>query len=138
MRYKIRNGQIPNERAKHDREAVAQAVLLLPNNYTWSVEIKQWREKRSNAQIAYFWAGIVNPIVEETGNDKDTIHDYLCIEYWGSEVVDVFGKKKKRPVQTLTSPEPVSVENMVNFCEWCVSHMAEHGIIIEPPREVLM
>lgn len=115
---------------------VIRVVQALNREKDWSIEIKRYVKKRSNEQLAYFWAGIVAPICMETGNDKDDIHDWLCMECFGSEVYKVMGHTKKRPVRTLTSPEPLTVEQMVNFCEWCVARMAQERIIIEPPREI--
>ena len=128
MRHRLKKG--------NSRDHIFAVLSALSQTHDWSIEIKQWRDKRSNAQLAYFYAGIVNPICEETGNEVQDIHDFLCGEYWGWHEVKVMGQRKKKPVQTLTSPEPVSVENMVNFCEWCVMRMANEGIILEPPREV--
>ena len=130
MRYRLKKNDVDG------RNRICEAVLQLNGNREWSIEIKQWREKRSNAQVSYFWAGIVNPVVEETGNDKNTIHDWLCGEYFGWEEHKVFGQVRKRPVQTLTSPEPLSVTQMVNFNEWCVSRLAQEGYLIESPREI--
>ena len=130
MRYVMRSD---NPDAALD---MCREIQGLNKKRNWAIEIKRWVKKRSNAQIAYFWGGIVNTVVMETGNDKDTIHDFLCGDFFGWEEYKVFGQVKKRPVRTLTSPEPLSVEEMVNFCEWCVMRMAEEGIIIEPPREI--
>jgi hypothetical protein len=130
MRYRIRKG------SPEGNKAVQQTVAGLNPNRDWGVEIKQWRDKRTSGQVAYFWAGIVNTVVQETGNDKDTVHDFLCGGYFGETETVVFGRRRKKPVQTLTSPEPLSVEQMTNFLEWSIARMAQEGIIIEPPTEV--
>jgi len=124
---------LKKDRRKDD---ILKVISRLDSKRNWSIEIKQWRQKRSNPQLAYFYAGIVNPVVNETGNDQQTVHDFPCGEFFGWKEVRVFDQVRKVPVQTLTSPEPLSVEQMSNFCEWCISRMAQEGILIESPREV--
>ena len=115
---------------------VIRTVQGLDRKKDWDVTIKRYVKKRSNEQLAYFWAGIVATVVMDTGNDKDDIHDWLCGEFFGWKEVKVMGAVKKRPVRTLTSPEPLTVEEMVNFCEWCASRLAQEGIIVEPPKGI--
>ena len=128
MRYVVRN--------EDGQENIIALILKLDLQFPWEIEVKRYRKKRSNAQLAYFYAGIVKPICDETGNDQQTIHDFLCGNRWGWKENTVFGQVRKVPVRTLTSPEPLPVEDMVTFCEWCVAEMAQHGILLEPPREV--
>ena len=124
---------------KHDYTAKDKAIhriKVLDAEKDWEVIIRRYRKPRSNAQLAYFWGGVVQTVVEETGNDKNDIHDFLCGEYFGWQECEMFGAKRKKPIRTLTSPEPLTVEEMVNFCEWCASRMAQENIIIPPPHEV--
>ena len=130
MKYVLRKND------PRSRETICSMIQSLNSGRDWSIEVKQHRKKRSNAQLAYFYAGIVNPICEETGNEQQDIHDWLCMTYFGSEEYRVMGQLRKRAIRTLTSPEPLTVEQMVNFSEWCVARMAQEGIVLEPPREI--
>ena len=121
-----------------DRTDFCDVILNLDYKRVWRVTIKQWREKRSNAQLAYFYAGIVHPVCEITGNDQQDIHDFICGEYWGWESRKIMGQVKKKPIRTLTSPEPATVEEMVNLCEWAVMRFSHEGIVLEPPKEIQM
>ena len=121
-----------------NRDGFKDMIDTLDYNRDWRIKVVQWREKRSNAQLAYFYAGIVHPVCEITGNDQQDIHDFICGEYWGWESRKIMGQVKKKPIRTLTSPEPATVEEMVNLCEWAVMRFSHEGIVLEPPKEIQM
>ena len=120
------------------RDGFKDMIDTLDYNRDWRIKVVQWREKRSNAQLAYFYAVIVHPVCEETGNEVQDIHDFICGEYWGWEERKIMGQVKKKPIRTLTSPEPATVEEMVNLCEWAIMRFSHEGIVLEPPREIQM
>ena len=95
---------------KHtSKELLVSTINNLDVNRDWSIEIKQWREKRSRAQDAYYWAAIVHPVALDTGNENEDIHQWLLGECFGWEEHNVMGNRRKRPVRSLTTPEPMTV-----------------------------
>ena len=45
------------------------------------VVVKKERKTRSLSQNAYYWAVIVDMIVQDTGQDKETIHNWLKTKF---------------------------------------------------------
>ena len=53
-----------------------EAMKYLQRSRDKIIELKEYKPKRSNLQNRYYWA-ILNFIAEQTGNDKDTLHEYF-------------------------------------------------------------
>ena len=110
-------------------------IALLPENKPWRVDIKPYRKERSVPQIRYFWGVVVKIICDETGNDPNDMHDWLCGECFGWETREVMGSQRKVPARTISSPKKLSTEEMEEFNEWCRARMAQEGILIPLPND---
>ena len=120
----------------HDREPFLQLVRDLDTSKAWSIEVKPYKKTRSNAQNAYLWGVLFRMLADETGHDVQDIHDYLLGERYGWEETVVFGKKKVRPVRTLTGPEKMSRPEQEQFSEWVRSWAAQKlGMLLPLPNE---
>lgn len=69
----------------------------------WQVVISLVKKERSNQQNKALWGCAYEHIRKATGNDKEHLHDYFCGEYFGWEIRDVMGMKKKVPKRTTTT-----------------------------------
>ena len=67
-----------------DKEAVKSYIDSLPEGKAYDVVIKLHREKRTIDQnrLLFLWLGC---IANETGNDKDTLHEYFKQKFLGFE-----------------------------------------------------
>lgn len=88
-------------RTEDDRAAVLAAVNALDLGKPWSVEIKKHVKKRSLNANALYWRWI-SIIADETGNDKDDIHE-------------AFKAKYLEPVERLVMGEMVPVLTTANL-----------------------
>lgn len=88
-------------RTEDDRAAVLAAVNALDLGKPWSVEVKKHVKKRSLNANALYWRWI-SIIADETGNDKDDIHE-------------AFKAKYLEPVERLVMGEMVPVLTTANL-----------------------
>lgn len=88
-------------RTEDDRAAVLAAVKALDLGRPWSVEVKKHVKKRSLNANALYWRWI-SIIADETGNDKDDIHE-------------AFKAKYLEPVERLVMGEMVPVLTTANL-----------------------
>jgi hypothetical protein len=63
------------------------------------VDLTKHMPKRSTKQNALYWMWLTC-IQDETGNDKDYLHDYFARKFLGEEEIEVFGVKRKVPKHT--------------------------------------
>ena len=100
----------------------------------WKVTAVRSVKKRSNPQNAYHFGVIVKIICDDTGNDKNDIHEYLLGEHVGWVTYEVMGQLKKRPARR---SHDMDVETFDKFNEWCLAWAAQNlGIVIPLPGEV--
>jgi len=55
-----------------------------------TIEVKEYKAKRTNLQNRFYWA-ILNFIQCETGNDKDTLHEFFKNQFLSKKRFEVFG-----------------------------------------------
>lgn len=113
-------------------------IQSLPVAETWQVTIEPYREPRSGPQNRYLWGGVYPTVEQATGNSKETIHEYLCGEYFGWREASVFGRRKVYPLRTTTTDENgkrkvLTVPEFIDFVDFILARMAEHGIAINEP-----
>lgn len=129
----IPKGTNPNH-AHYQTKAITLIQDLNPN-YAWKIVATRHRKTRSNPQNAYHWGVIIDLICQDTGNDKNDIHEYLLGEYAGWETYEVFGRKKVRPARR---SHDMNVDQFNDFNEWCSAWAAKNlGIVIPMPGETL-
>lgn len=58
------------------KQAFWEYLKLLPDK-TYLVNIKQYRDSRSNRQNRYYWGVVIKMISEETGMDEMEVHETL-------------------------------------------------------------
>lgn len=89
--FKLRYGKGKLETVK--------AIEALDDAECYDVSIKKKRWKRSISQNNLYWLWLTC-IEQETGNDKDDLHDYFRMKFLGAEELDVFGERLVRIVST--------------------------------------
>lgn len=115
-----------------DREKVKQYIDKLPENKQFTVEIKQKRSIRSIQQNRLYWLWIAC-ICDETGGDKDSVHD---------ELGEMFLPKKQFKAITQIVEKPVSTTTLdtLEFTRY-LGHVqifasSELGIILPNPEDL--
>jgi hypothetical protein len=105
----------------------------LDQNVSWSIEIKEYRKKRSIPQNAYIHAVPFKIISDHTGYSIDDIKEWLCGEFTGWEEYEVFGKKKVRPILSTSQMNSKQMTDFIEWMQWWA--MSEHNLYIPSPNE---
>lgn len=77
----------------------------LPANKSWRIEVKEARKERTPPQNAALWGLAYVHLTEETGYTSEELHHEFCGRFFGWEVVEIFGERRRRPRRTTTTNE---------------------------------
>jgi hypothetical protein len=66
------------------------------------------------------------------GFTDEEIHEFFLIAYFGSETVEIFGRKKLRPLRRSSR---LLKSEFSDYMDFVVRFMAEKGVVIELPGE---
>lgn len=93
MEFKVHNKQT-------QKEAINYIASLIPENI-YRIKVTKKKNKRSLDQNALYWLWLTC-IEQETGNEKEDLHDFFRLKYLGGEWREVFGSKCFKIVSTTT------------------------------------
>lgn len=103
--------------------------------YEWCVEVKRAQRRRSTEQNAYLWGVVYAEICKHLpGWDAEDVHEYCLGEWSGWEVLEGLGRKRMRPVKRSSK---LSTSEFAAYISFIQQRMAEHGIYIADPNEVI-
>ena len=117
------------------REAVDRVVNVLdklPRDRAWTVEVKEFKTLRSNAQNRYL-RGVVYPEIltqsglKDNGWDDDDVHEFLLGEWSGWEVCEAFGRKRMKPIRRSSK---LNKQEFSDYIDWITRWAADKGIVI--------
>jgi hypothetical protein len=127
------------------RDAVAQRIVrylsLLPADKEWKVTVDEYKKERSEPQNNSLFGVAYKAIREATGNDKDTLHNYFCGEYFGW--VPVLDRPGTKPRRTTTTDEDgkrnvLTTTEFMDFYAFVQQKAAEVcGVYVPDPNEVV-
>ncbi len=90
------NFELFNQQSK---EAVKQYIDRLPLDKIFDVSISKKKVTRSMSQNRTYWMWL-NCLSNESGNEKDFLHQYFSEKYLPYIQEEVFNQSVKRPVST--------------------------------------
>jgi hypothetical protein len=94
------------------------------------VEIAEKKKSRSDAQNRYLW-GVVYPTLRDaTGQSCDDWHEFFLGEWAGWETVELFGRKRLKPVRRSSKLTVMEFADYIGFIQM---RAAEHSIFIADP-----
>ena len=114
-----------------DKETVKEAIERLRDGVRFDVKIVRRRPGRSLPQNRTYWMWI-GCIHEETGNDRDALHELFKRKFLGMEVLDVCGERVERPRSTKTLTTADFSAYMEKVQAWAA---AEAGIRLPQPGD---
>ncbi len=115
-------------RTKHDRDSAVQAVLAIRSDPVKIVSIKDYVETRRDKQNRYYWGIVLKTISDHTGDDAESIHEYLKIKFLDGEKAYAFGHE----VMVYPSTTKLSVKAFNQYLD-AVTHFALHELGIYMP-----
>lgn len=104
----------------------------------WSVKVEHWKKARTDEQNKALFGLAYKIISEETGNDKDDIHDAMCRGKFGTIEFELAGQILTRPLRTTTRDmngkrDVLDWSQFSDFYTYVESEAAKMGIRIPAP-----
>ena len=99
-------------RRQEDKQAVMLYLEKLPTDKPYFAEIKQIRQRRTIDQNSLYWLWL-KCLQDETGEDKDRLHEYFKARYLGVSTVEVFGVD----VQMSASTTKLDTKEMTHYLD---------------------
>ena len=118
-------------------ETVRQKLVALPNDRAYKIIAQEFRATRSNEQNRLLWA-LYEDIIRLGGEamqgwEKEDLHDFFLCNHFGTEVKEMFGKKKQVPLRTSSG---LSKTEFSDYVESIVRFMAERGVVLKLPGDL--
>ena len=116
--------------------------VLKATEMPYKVKISKGK-RRSVAQNAYLFGvcyqAFLDHGLQEQGFTLDDIHHWFLEEYFGCYEVELFGRKKTKPVRTTTTdmhgnPDTLQTVKFMDYIDFVQQKGAERGIVIEDPQ----
>lgn len=98
------------------------------------VEVGEFRKRRSDDQNRYLWGVCYAALRDATGQPSDDWHEYMLGEWAGWEEVQLFGRKRLRPLRRSSKLSTVEFAEYVAFIQ---QRAAENGVYIPDPGETM-
>lgn len=126
----------------HVRGNCISYIGMLPDDKPVTVEVKPLKSSRSLAQNAALFGCAYPPIMQHMGlrgeRDREDLHQFWMMEYFGTVEVDIMGKRKVRPRRTTTTNEEgkrdvIDKATFADFYSFIQQRSAEYGIIVPDP-----
>lgn len=93
------------------------------------IEISSVKQKRSNLQNRYYWA-VLNCISNETGNDKDALHEFFKHKFLDTLKYQLFGQF----IYYKPSTTKLDKKQFTDYIEKIAVFVADFGIEIPRPE----
>ena len=104
----------------------------LPTDKPYFAEIKQIRQRRTIDQNSLYWLWL-KCLQDETGEDKDRLHEYFKASYLGVSTVEVFGVD----VQISASTTRLDTKEMTHYLDRIQQFaLADLGIALPNPSDL--
>lgn len=114
-----------------DKRAVKDYVDSLPQGKGFIVKITRRQTRRTVNQNRLYWL-YVACIMQETGNSKDVIHEWLKVKFLGNETVMIGDEAISVPVSTARLNTAQFTHYIDRIVTWASSEL---GIILPDPEE---
>ncbi len=109
---------------------VIEAIQNLSDEESWDIKISKKRFKRSISQNNLYWLWLTC-IEQETGNDRDSLHDYFKQKFLGIEEILVLGETISR-IRSTTNRDTAQFKIYLDKIQMFAS--VELGIVLPDPE----
>lgn len=97
------------------------------------------KKERTQQQNKALFGCAYETLRKATGNDKEDLHEYFCGEYFGWDIKEVMGKKKRAPKRTTTTGydghrDVISTLDLQDFYAFIQQRAAEQGFYVPDPN----
>lgn len=126
-------------KGRPNAERVTRFLESLPLDKAWSIEVKEYKLRRSEQQNRYLWGVCYATIIRKGGEalagwTADDLHDYFLGEHFGWETLEGFGRKRIRPLRRSSK---LNKQEFSDYIEFIHRKAAELCVYIPDPDEYL-
>lgn len=121
-------------------QRLCQAVLtvVFGSDKAWEVSIRRYARKRSVPANNYLWGVAYTLMSDESGYEKEELHEIMCGKYFGTKVVTVLGVSKRVPNRSTTTNEEgdedvLGTADFAEFVDFVIREAAVHMDLAIPP-----
>ena len=94
----------------------------------WEIVVRPYKKTRSGAQNSLLWVWLTE-LEKETGNDKETLHEYMKQRFLGVEAREIMG----REVAITNSSKKLKVAEFSEYLRNIEAVAVENGYILSHP-----
>jgi len=87
-------GRVENGRITFHKPREVSAYLSKLGDNEIEVSIEKWKDQRSMQQNRYYWSVVVKIISNDTGNDPETVHEFLKAKFLTKRETIIKGEKQ--------------------------------------------
>lgn len=96
------------------------------------VVVKVARKTRSNQQNRALWGVAYKTLADATGNDPEDLHQMFLGEYFGWDMIEVMGQKRRIPKRR---SHDMTTTEFADFYTFIQRRSAEMGFNVPDPNE---
>jgi hypothetical protein len=127
------NIHLPCLRSDLSTERVQKIIAALSKEKAWTIEIDEFKPKRSDSQNRYLWGVCYAELMKVLpGWQAEDIHEYMLGEHFGWETIEGMGRKRLRPLRRSSALNKQEFSDFVAFIQ---RKAAEHGCYIPDANE---
>ncbi len=110
----------------------------LPADKAWCIEIEPLKKERTLKQNKALFGLAYVELEQQSGNEKNDLHEYFCGEFFGWVDKSVMGRVKRVPYRTTTTDhngryDVVETKIFANFYDFIQRRSAENGYYVSDP-----
>jgi len=108
---------------------VLQRIAALPDSRAWAIEVKEWRERKTDQQSRYLWGVVYRTIADFVGCTADDVHrDLGRLFLFDGE---------SHGIARVRSTTKMDVREMGDYIDQVIAWAAvELGVIVPAPHEM--
>jgi hypothetical protein len=127
------NIHLPCLRSELSTARVQKIIAALSKEKAWTIEIDEYKPKRSDSQNRYLWGVCYAELMKVLpGWQAEDIHEYMLGEHFGWETIEGMGRKRLRPLRRSSALNKQEFSDFVAFIQ---RKAAEHGCYIPDANE---
>lgn len=123
---------------KWKRLAQVMVSGVFGSERAWEITIRRHVKKRTAPANNYLWGVVYTVLSDETGYEREELHEIMCGKFFGTRIVELFGVSKRVPIRSTTTNEQgeadtLGVGDFAQFVDFVIREAAIHMDVVIPP-----
>ena len=116
---------------EQDRQGLIEFINKLDLSRIFYWEIKKHIKRRSISQNSLYWLWLTC-IQDETGNERNDLHEYFKGTYLLPKVIEAFGENFQ-----IHSTKGLTTAQFKEYLDMIQASMAQEGIVLPDPNDLI-